>query len=118
MRTMGDVEAVEPKQARLRFDSLAATSRKTGRLQALEEKLRMCEADKAVRAGEAWNEARVQAGRAFWDAKERLWRDIWRLGLGRHAFKFDWKVPEWHKEYSCIIAGREHEVARAQTDEA
>lgn len=118
LRNMGDVEAVDSERARSRFDRLAAASEKTWRLQALEEKLRMCEAESAVRAGEAWDEARLQAGKAFWDAKERLWRGIWRRGLGRHVFKFDWKAPEWHKEYSEIIAKRQHGVGRTRLDEA
>jgi hypothetical protein len=100
LSSMGDVQKVDPARTRKEFDQLAATAKPGWRLAALGEKLTMIEADAAVRAQPEWNDAKLRAARAFWDAKERLWRGVWKLGLGRHAFKFDWLAPDWHKEYT------------------
>ena len=104
---LGEIGTLDPVAARRVFDRLAAASRPGLRLQALEEKLRMREADAAVRARAVWDPERLRAAREFWAAKERLWRGIWGLGLGRHAFKFDWLTPEWHREYAALSASGE-----------
>lgn len=98
LHTMGEVETVDPAQARKAFDRLVKTSRDNWRIRALHEKLKMCEADAIVRSKSEWDAERIRAADAFWLAKERLWRDIWRRGLGRHALKFDWQAPDWARE--------------------
>jgi hypothetical protein len=69
-------------------------------LLALDLKLQMREADEAVRAETEWTPSRLRAGDAFFAAKEKLWRGIWRRGLCRHIFRFDWKVPDWYAGYA------------------
>ncbi|NLF19601.1 MAG: hypothetical protein GX595_20415, partial [Lentisphaerae bacterium] len=97
-----DVEALEPVAARRAFDRLARQSRPSERLQAWAEKLAMREADAAVAGDASWTPSRRAAAEAFWAAKERLWRGLWRRGLCRHIFRFDWKVPAWHAEYAAL----------------
>jgi hypothetical protein len=65
----------------------------------------MLEADAAVQAalgpaGAPWSATALAAGDAFFAAKEQLWRGAWRRGLGRHIFRFDWKVPAWYADYA------------------
>ena len=62
-------------------------------------RLTMAEADAEVRRHKEWNAARLKATQGFWDAKEYLYRYVWRLGLTRHVFKFDSYAPIWHKEF-------------------
>lgn len=97
LRGMGDIDAVDAKAARRIFDRLAATARPSWRLQALEAKLKMLEADRKVRAAKPGSAECEQAKRDFWHTKACLWRDAWKLGLGREIFKFDvaWAVPDW-----------------------
>ncbi len=102
LTAMGDVEALDPAAARRAFDCLARQSRPSERLQAWAEKLAMREADAAVAAEAFWTPSRRAAAEAFWAAKERLWRGLWRRGLCRHVFRFDWKVPAWHGEYAGL----------------
>jgi hypothetical protein len=52
-----------------------------------------------VRQSVSWDAERLAAA-AFWAAKERLWRGLWRRGLCRHIFPFDWKTPGWQAEYA------------------
>lgn len=99
LTAMGDVETLDPLPARRDFDLLARQARPSERLQSWAQKLAMREADAAVRQQPAWDTARLAAAEAFWAAKERLWRGLWRRGLCRHIFRFDWKVPAWHAEY-------------------
>jgi len=96
---MGQIDAVDPVVARRQFDELRTSSRPSWRLRALAEKLNMREADALVRSEATWNEAKLVAAGNFWAAKERIWREVWGLGLGRHALKFDWLTPDWHAEY-------------------
>ena len=97
---MGDVEALDPVAARRGFDLLARTARPSERLQVWEEKLRLREADVRVQQAMQWDADRLAAAAAFWAAKERLWRGLWRRGLCRHIFRFDWKTPAWQAEYA------------------
>ncbi len=97
---IGDVTEADPADLRRRFDRLARVARPSWRLDHLAGKLEMLEADHAVRAaGGAWNPAALAAATRFVETKERTWRGAWGRGLGRHVFRFDWKVPEWYPEY-------------------
>jgi len=102
---MGRVDTVDPVEARSRFDEITTSSRPSWRLRALAEKLNMLESDAAVRSETTWNQAKLAAAGNFWAAKERLWREVWGLGLGRHALKFDWQAPDWYAEYVQQGAG-------------
>ena len=42
----------------------------------------------------------MAAAATFWAEKEHLWRGLWRRGLCRHIFRFDWRAPAWHAEYA------------------
>ena len=100
LAAMGDVEAMDPAKARREFDLLARGSRSSERLQAWEEKLRLREADVRVQQAAQWDAERLAAAAAFWAAKERLWRGLWRRGLCRHIFRFDYQAPRWQAEYA------------------
>jgi hypothetical protein len=97
---LGDIEHLDARAARTEFESLRAEARPSERLLALDLKLQMREADEAVRAETEWTPSRLRAGDAFFAAKEKLWRGIWRRGLCRHIFRFDWKVPDWYAGYA------------------
>ncbi len=98
---MGDITNVDLAKARTDFDQLASTSRHTWRLQALEEKLKMCEANAVVERQVEWTPDRIAAAEKFWASKENLWRGIWKMGLGRHSIflKYEGYSPEWDKEF-------------------
>ena len=115
---MGRIDAVEPAKARRQFDALASVSKPSWRLRALAEKLAMREADAAVNAAAEWDDVRLAAAVRFWAAKERLWREVWGLGLGRHAFKFDLMSPGWHAEYVKRTGERMEHGRRLTADEA
>ncbi len=97
---LGDIEHLDPAPAREAFAKLSAASRPSERLAAFDLKLQMREADVAVRAETDWTPSRLRAADAFFAAKEQLWRGIWRRGLCRHIFRFDWKVPDWYPGYA------------------
>ena len=96
---LGEPEKLATASARARFEQLRAGSRPSERLAALDLKLQMREADEAVRSESEWTPSRLRAADAFFAAKEKLWRGIWRRGLGQHIFRFDWKVPSWYPTY-------------------
>ncbi|MBN2450234.1 MAG: hypothetical protein JXR77_07585 [Lentisphaeria bacterium] len=100
LTAMGDVERVDPNQARRDFDRLARQTPTSECRRMWEGKLRLREADANVRVRQRWTAARLVAAEEFWTEKEFLWRNLWRRGLGRSVFRFDWKVPPWHAEYA------------------
>lgn len=112
LATLGDIEHLDAAPARAEFARLAAESRPGEPLAALDLKLRMREADLAVRAETDWTPNRRRAAEAFLAAKEQLWRGIWRRGLCRHIFRFDWKVPDWYPAYAQAT-----QTARRQSPE-
>lgn len=109
LAAMGDVDSVEPVRARHDFDRLVRDARPSERLRMWEGKLLLCEADARVRQRSAWDAERLAAAEAFWAAKEQLWRGLWRRGLCRHIFQFDWKTPAWQAEF--VAQGRRRALA-------
>jgi len=102
LRMMGDpftADAIDIKKARPLFDRLKVEAKKGWRLQQLEERLIMAESNATVRARSNWDAERLKAAEAFWASKERLYRNVWRLGLPRHIFRFHSREPEWYQEY-------------------
>lgn len=99
LRAMGDVETADAAAARREFNRLKPGARDTWRLRALEGKVLMLEADRRARAASPGGKAAALARRDFMQAKAVLWREAWKMGLGREIFKFDvpWGLPEWAK---------------------
>ena len=118
LTAMGEVETVSPREARNEFDRLAVAARPSERLAMWEGKLQMREADVAVRSRSVWDEERRQAAEAFWTAKQHLWRGLWRRGLCRHIFRFDWRVPDWYAEYAELTRRRQLSSRDAQMKQA
>ena len=102
LRMMGNPANLNLARARNLFKHLKVNARESWRLEQLELRLIMLEADRAVRSQSEWNPQRLEAAKTFWDAKERLYRKIWALGLTRHGFRFDAVVPDWHEDYLKI----------------
>lgn len=99
LRSMGDVSSVNPAEARKLFDRLAQEASPSWRLEQLDLRLVMTEADAEVRRHAEWNSERMAAAERFWAAKERLYRWVWRLGLLRHIFRFEANAPDWYTGY-------------------
>ena len=91
--------AVDVAVARAEFDRLATDAADSWRLQQWEYKLRLFEAHHAVESIPTWTPERLAAADRFWETKEYLRRHVWKLGLTRAIFKFDWRAPDWHAEY-------------------
>ena len=106
LRMMGDAFSIDVKQARPLFDQLKKHATAGWRLEQLEGRLMMAEADAAVRAESDWTPQRLAAAEAFWQVKEKLYRDVWRLGLTRHIFRFEGNAPKWHEEYQKVLGGK------------
>jgi len=113
MAALGDFFTIDIAKARRLYDRLASSARPSWRLAQLAERLNLAEADAAVRARTEWDADRLAAARAFLDAKERLYRPIWGLGLGRHIFQFEGKMPPWYSEYLTVCRPL---ARRAQAD--
>jgi hypothetical protein len=97
---MGDFESLDTVRCRKLFDRLAAQARDSWRLRQIEGRLKMAEADRAVRSRSVWDAQRMADAEAFMAAKETLYRSVWRLGLQRHAFRFESNLPDWHADYA------------------
>ncbi|HUT56608.1 MAG TPA: hypothetical protein VNA25_01905 [Phycisphaerae bacterium] len=105
LREMGDLGKMDVGRARALMDRLSPAARQSWRLQALEEKIRMAEADQAARSASRWDPKRIKAAEAFLAAKERSYRGVWRVGLQRHIFRFDTPgyMPDWYEGYLSAI---------------
>jgi hypothetical protein len=100
------------------FDRLSQKARSGWRLQQLHERLNMFQADKAVRAQPEWNGAKMEAAKSFWEAKERLFRQVWRFGLLRHIFRFEHSAPDWSTEYFQLKGKKIEDNRLSKLDEA
>lgn len=98
---MGDYFTLDTPACRARWDKLARDARPSWRLDAVAERLAMAEADAAASSGTDWTPQRLAAAKAYIDAKERLYRRVWRLGLQRHIFQVEVpaRMPAWYPEY-------------------
>ncbi len=97
--SLGDAFNIDTAKAQKIFDRLEAGSIPSWRLEQIRERINMAAADAAVRSISSWNTERIAAAKAFWDAKERLYRYVWRLGLMRHIFRFEYFAPDWQDGY-------------------
>ncbi|MBU0715853.1 MAG: hypothetical protein KJ964_10905 [Verrucomicrobia bacterium] len=96
---LGDFETIETVKCRRLFDKLSRGVINSWRFQQIEERLKMAEAHRAVLAETDWTQKRLAAARAFIASKERLYRNVWRLGLQRHAFRFETYMPDWYDSF-------------------
>jgi hypothetical protein len=72
-------------------------------LSQLEDRLILAEMNAEVQSRKEWDQKRLEAARRFWEVKEHLFRRLWRLGLLRHIFQFDFRAPEWNQEYQEFL---------------
>ncbi len=100
LHRLGDFETIDAPDCRERFDRLAAGARDTWRLRQVEGRLKLAEAHQAVLAESEWTPARIAAANAYRQAKEELYRNVWRLGIQRHIFRFEGNLPEWYGEFA------------------
>ena len=102
LRLLGDFESIDVKRCRPLFSTLERGARPGWRLEQIRGRLEMAEASQAVANNSAWDARRRTSARTFIDVKQRLYRDVWRLGLPRHIFRFDSYMPEWYDEYAAL----------------
>ena len=105
----GEPWEVDTAAARKEFDRLAKGARPGWRLDQLAAKLRIFEAHAEVMKGTEWDAKRLAAADRFFLEREKLFREIWGLGLVRHVLHPRYHPPEWYKDW----AGR---PATAQDD--
>jgi hypothetical protein len=103
LRGFGDFYTINAARARKEFDHLKKTARPSWRLEQLEDRLIMAESHAVVVSRTKWGKQRLVAAREYWLAKEHLFRHVWRLGLLRHIFQFEYIAPEWNQEYQRIL---------------
>ncbi|MFH1475898.1 MAG: hypothetical protein ABIH24_00175 [Verrucomicrobiota bacterium] len=106
---LGDFETIETVKCRRLFDKLSRGATNLWRFQQVEERLKMAEAHQAVLAETDWTPKRLAAAKAFIAAKARLYRNVWRLGLQRHAFRFETYMPDWYDSYIKISGEKKFE---------
>ena len=75
------------------------------RLEAWRQRVRIFEAHRDVLAAAKWDENRLAAARRFLAEQERLYREVWKLGLVRHALHPRYRRPTWFAEYEQTCGG-------------
>ena len=118
LHRMGDFDSIETAKCRELFDRLAKGSAKSWRFQQVEERLKMAEAQREALAEKDWTPKRIAAAKAFVAAKERLYRNVWRLGLQRHIFRFESRMPDWYDEFVKLNGSKKFESAIEKNDQA
>ncbi len=63
-------------------------------------KLRIFEAHAEVLQGEEWDEKRRDAAERFYLEREKLFREIWGLGLVRHVLNLRYHPPSWYRDWA------------------
>ncbi len=106
LHLMGDFETIDVVKCRGILDKLSRGAKNTWRLRQVEERLNMAEVHRVVLAETDWTPDRLSAAEAYIAAKERLYRDVWRLGLQRHSFRFESGMPDWYESY-CKLKGEQ-----------
>ena len=76
------------------------------------------EAQRAASAEKKWTPKRIAAAKAFVAAKESLYRKVWRLGLQRHIFRFESRMPDWYDEFVKLNGSKKFESAIDKNDQA
>lgn len=104
---------VDVVKARNDYNLLAKNAKKSWRLEQWECKLKMYEHHHRAMTNQDWD-----AAKSFWKEKEYLWRKVWGLGLTRHIFRFDWRVPPWQHEYEQDMKIKEQNKFTNENEEA
>ncbi len=118
LHSMGDFETINVVTCRTLLDKLSPGARNSWRLQQVVERLNLAEAHQAVRAETNWTPKRLAAAGEFLAAKERLYRNVWRLGLQRHSFRFESNMPDWYDGYISLKGGKKVTSITDVIDEA
>ena len=101
LRQWGRPFEVDTAAARSQFDRLAPSARPGWRLAQFEAKLRILEAHNDVLSMKGWDARRLAAARRFLAEQERLYREVWKLGLVRHVLHPRYHRPAWFKEWQA-----------------
>ncbi|MCX6375330.1 MAG: hypothetical protein NTU88_04720 [Armatimonadetes bacterium] len=96
----GEPFAVDTKAAREEFDRLAKDAKLGWRLSQWEAKLRIFEANAEVLERKEWDEKRLDAADRFFLARDKMYREVWGLGLVRHVLNPRYHRPAWYAEWS------------------
>ena len=118
LHLMGNFETINVVTCRALLDKLSPGAGNSWRLQQIVERLNLAEAHQTVRAETDWTPKRLAAAGEFLAAKERLYRNVWRLGLQRHSFRFESNMPDWYKNYIILKGGQKVTSITDVIDEA
>ena len=91
----GEPWGVDVVPARKEFDRLAKGVPPSWRLAQWEAKLRIFEAHAEVLAGKEWDRKRLAAADRFFLERDKLYREVWELGLVRHVLHPRYHPPSW-----------------------
>jgi hypothetical protein len=91
---------VDITKARRQFDVLAKEANQGWRLAQWEAKLRIFEAHFEVMKHVRWDEVRRTTAERFVMERDRLYREVWGLGLVRHALNPRYFQPQWYSEFT------------------
>jgi hypothetical protein len=95
----GESQSVDLAAARKEFDSLARRARSGWRLDQWECRLRLSEAHSQVTKQPEWNDAADAAAAQFVTERDRMYREVWKLGLVRHVLNYRFSQPAWYARY-------------------
>ena len=92
---------VDLAAARREFELLARGARRSWRLEQLEGRLRLFEANAAVEKLKGWGPQRLAAAEKYFAEQERIYREVWKVGLvrgGLHpkCFELPW-TDQWRE---------------------
>jgi hypothetical protein len=99
LASWSDSFAVDTKIRRKQFDLLRNDAKDSWRLQQWEEKLNLFDAHSNVYKASEWSEIRLQEANRFFEIQEKIQRNIWGLGLVRHALSLQFYRPEWYQDW-------------------
>lgn len=95
----GEPFTVDVKSARREFDRLAKNARPGWRLAQFEAKVRLFEAHHEVLGRKEWDKARMAAAERFILERDKLFREVWRLGPVRQVVNPRFSPPEWYADW-------------------
>lgn len=96
----GDPWQVDTASARREFDRLAKSAKPGWRLDQLAAKLRIFEAHAEVLKGTEWDKKRRDAADRFFFERQKLFREVWGLGLVRHVLNPRYHPPSWYGDWA------------------
>lgn len=81
-----------------------ATESHNWRLEQWRLKLELMKLNAAIVAESEWTDARLAAAESFWATRERLLRDVYRLGPQRHVFANKFSPVPWRQSWEEHVA--------------